>query len=525
MAIIIFCGIVFRFSSLENKVLTGDETVSLLRTSGYTFVEWQELAVNTEDFTTEKLVEYQYPNQNKSYLDTIIGLAKEEPQHPPLYFILLKYWLTIFGNSVAVARTLSVIFSVAMLPLIYFLCRELFNNKVIGYYSMALLAVSPFQILYAQDIRSYSLWGLTILLSSWLLLRAIRINNTQSWITYSISLVLGFYTFFFSLLTTISHVIYVMFLLGWKQKNIFMNYLLSVGTSIILFVPWIVTIIYNSSNVSSTTDWTSKKFPVVSLIKNWVLNLSRLFVDYNYNFINKNILMTLAICLLVFLVIYCHYFLIKNTSKETWLFILTLEGIIPTLLIMADLFLGGRRSSVARYFIPSFLSILLCVSYCLYSLTVGFQSQKMKKLGHSLFAILISLGIFSGVQISLSQSWWNKYLHIFDPQIADIVNNSPNPVLITNWMSLMQLKHQMSDKVTVIPLENIINNAENKHIEKLTTFDNNEIFIYTIYKKSKNIDVFLNLYPQYKLEKVYEWKKWIEPVFYTEIALWKLNKS
>lgn len=45
---------------------------------------------------------------------------------------------------------------------------------------MALIAVSPFHVLYAQEAREYSLWTVTILLSSAALLRAMRVKTKLS---------------------------------------------------------------------------------------------------------------------------------------------------------------------------------------------------------------------------------------------------------------------------------------------------------------------------------------------------------
>ncbi|NER30255.1 MAG: hypothetical protein F6J89_22180 [Symploca sp. SIO1C4] len=55
------------------------------------------------------------------------------------------------------------------------------------------MAVSPFQVLYAQEAREYSLWTVTILLSTAALLKAMRSPSHSSWGIYTVSLTLGFY--------------------------------------------------------------------------------------------------------------------------------------------------------------------------------------------------------------------------------------------------------------------------------------------------------------------------------------------
>src|SRR5688572_8908878 len=46
--------------------------------------------------------------------------------HPPLYYILLFPWVRVFGTSEAATRGLSLLFSVASLPLVYAFAKALF---------------------------------------------------------------------------------------------------------------------------------------------------------------------------------------------------------------------------------------------------------------------------------------------------------------------------------------------------------------------------------------------------------------
>jgi uncharacterized membrane protein len=73
---------------------------------------------------------------------------------------------------------------------------------------MTLLAISPFQILYAQESREYSLWMLITVLSSIALLRAIRLKTRLTWVIYGVTLVFGLYTYPFFALTIIGYGIY-----------------------------------------------------------------------------------------------------------------------------------------------------------------------------------------------------------------------------------------------------------------------------------------------------------------------------
>ena len=66
---------------------------------------------------------------------------------------------------------LPVLISLISLPLMYGLGMELFGQRSVAWLATALLALSPVDILFAQTARQYSLLTLSVIGSSWLLLR------------------------------------------------------------------------------------------------------------------------------------------------------------------------------------------------------------------------------------------------------------------------------------------------------------------------------------------------------------------
>ncbi|MEH2328000.1 glycosyltransferase family 39 protein [Nostoc sp.] len=79
----------------------------------------------------------------KGLSDTIISLGVNDPQHPPLYYILAQFWVEIFGNSVTVIRSLSACISLLIFLSIYWLCRELFKASAwVSEVAIALMTIS-----------------------------------------------------------------------------------------------------------------------------------------------------------------------------------------------------------------------------------------------------------------------------------------------------------------------------------------------------------------------------------------------
>ncbi len=92
----------------------------------------------------------------------------------------------------------------------YWLCLELFNDKLTPWIATGLMAVSPFHLLYAQEARQYSLLTLMVLISSVTLLRAVRINNLSNWIAYTLTIIIGLYIHLFFILVPLGYSIYML---------------------------------------------------------------------------------------------------------------------------------------------------------------------------------------------------------------------------------------------------------------------------------------------------------------------------
>ena len=175
--IILSLGIFFRVSGINSKVYWHDEVATSIKVAGYTFQEIDTLPFEQGTILVSDLDKYQYPNNQKNYLDSINALSIEEPQLTPLYFLLLRLWIRIFGQSIVTIRSFSVIISLLIIPVFYWLCFELFDSVTIGWMGILLVSVSPIHIIYAHEARPYIMWGLTTMLSCIAFLKAIKYSN------------------------------------------------------------------------------------------------------------------------------------------------------------------------------------------------------------------------------------------------------------------------------------------------------------------------------------------------------------
>lgn len=77
-------------------------------------------------------------------------------QHPPLYYLLLHYWIAFNGDDPYAVRLFSVLFGIATIPIIYLIGKRI-AGAVVGLAAAVFLALSLFNIYFAQEARMYTL--------------------------------------------------------------------------------------------------------------------------------------------------------------------------------------------------------------------------------------------------------------------------------------------------------------------------------------------------------------------------------
>lgn len=461
--VLLVLGIFFRFVNLDRKVYWCDETYTSLRISGYTAEELAQQVFNRKVIDVKTLQKYQQPNSEKTVIDTIKGLAIEEPQHSPFYYVMARFWVQMFGSSVAVTRSLSALISLLTFPCIYWICLELFDSPLTGWVAIALISVSSFHILYAQEAREYSLWTVSILLASASLLRAMHRQTKLSWGIYAITLALSLYSFLFSLWMALGHGLYVVLTEGCRLSQRVTSYLVASLAGILLFVPWFLVVI-NSYRVYTSTVSVQSKLPLWVLLKFWGRNLSFLFFDSQV-FLAQRLsdnapstfwhLLTFVIPVTLLLVGYSIYFIITKTQERIWLFILTLMVSTALPLVLIDLYLGWRLSSLSRYLIPSCLAIQLSVAYLIATKITTISAKVwQQKLWKFLAIALISAGVLSATVSSQAQTAWSKSNYEI-PHIARIVNQANRPLLIgysSAMCDVLSISYLLNPKVNFLLL-------------------------------------------------------------------------
>lgn len=161
---------------------------------------------------------------------------------PPLFLLIILIWrrfLDLFPIQPAgylydyLLRLPSILFSILTVPAVYFAGRSILSTAFPRsadetresapsgdhpalLFASLLTAVSPMQLYYAHELRSYSLFALLGTLCLWCFAKAARDNRTTSWASLTLCLVLAFWNHFFAAWFFLCIDVYL--LLTWRHN-------------------------------------------------------------------------------------------------------------------------------------------------------------------------------------------------------------------------------------------------------------------------------------------------------------------
>lgn len=476
--LLIAIGVIFRFVNLNHKVYEHGEVYTTLRAAGYSRQAIDQTLFQNQVIQFGDLQQFQHIKPHSTYHDPLRSLALEDPQHPPLYFWLTRAWMqafdaplkTLFHSSLTTQRSLPALLSLLGLSLMYGLAWELFASRSAAWIATTFLALSPFDVLFAQTACQYSLLTVMGIASSYGLLRALRSQwrlptsppIAQSWLLYSCSLILGLYTHPFFGLTIGAHILYMLALTGLELRQRWrhcLGFSLMTLGAIAAYLPWLWVMITHQQRAFTTTDWTAFSPGLDNLLKVWTLSITALFFDLDFGWNNPvTFLLRLPFLLLMG---WALLRVIQTLPRPVWLFVWT--GLLPWLLLaVADVLWGGQRSTVSRYLISCYPSLQLAVAYGLSTLFSQGHWHPLKRrwIGLGVAGLLAIAALTSLTASAAAFSWWNKNSSYFNDQIAQRIQAIDAAIVLTdvgddftNTGDLISLSYLLPAQTPLLPLK------------------------------------------------------------------------
>jgi uncharacterized membrane protein len=422
----IFCGVFLRFYHVDHKAFWDDEVVTWMHIQG---VYESEVVTQGANFhRAADLRAVLHPVSGLRPISAVIGsLRAEDPQHPPLYYQIAHLWVSLFGDSVAAVRTLSAIFGVLAIPCMYWLCVELFGSPAAGWAGAALVATAPIDVLYSQEAREYSLWLLCTLVSSALFLRAIRLGTLRASGLYALALAVSLYVFPLSTLIAAAHAVVAIGARASMRSKLYAIGAMALAG--LIFVPWLLIIVGKFTDINSSMSHIVAATSLRVFTVRHTISLVRLdVIDWDGAHQPFVVGATIPIIGLLLLAIYD---IRRQRSQVTRLFVWALLGSIAVPLIGWDLAVGGHRVETARYFIPMFLALDLCLAALIATKLSPKNEPASRVIWTGIIVMVFALRISSSAMSSQATTWWNSY-HMRSHEVATLINASRHPLVASD---------------------------------------------------------------------------------------------
>jgi uncharacterized membrane protein len=441
-------GALLRFSNLGSKPPWADEWATLVFSLGNSF-----LTIPLERIITlDALMQPLQLRETIAIKDVIHNLLNEST-HPPIYFVLTHLWLKLFSTqsglvSVALARSLSVIFGVVGIPSIFLLASFVTDSLVCGQIATALMAFSPYGVYLAQETRHYTLAIVLIITSLACFFKVIKCLDQEKVIPHKIILFwivinsLGVATHYFVILTLVTE---ILVLLGWlirylknrvfsfKANSPWRSISIAILGTIASCSIWIWTWLHIPDN--QLTDWTKHGSPLGSefleplgRISGWIVTMIMLLP------IESTPIWITVISVII--VLWALFWLLKS-GFQYWK--KTPENLLKqaigkyvgfaVLLVLSFAYFGDRDLTLAaRFQFFYFPGIIILVAAIL---TYCWQQSKTQKVSH-LVIIILAIAFLGSLTVVNDYGYQKPDRpDLVTPVIREVQQKQPNvPILI-----------------------------------------------------------------------------------------------
>ena len=125
--------------------------------------------------------------------DSMLSFLASHESHPPLFYIVMRAWLAIGGDTDAAARMLPVIIATAVIPVVYRAGASLFSPRA-GLIAALLTAIAPSMSEHGAQLRPYGLLALAALVSCWSMILCIENGRLRHRVVYVVATLAMLYT-------------------------------------------------------------------------------------------------------------------------------------------------------------------------------------------------------------------------------------------------------------------------------------------------------------------------------------------
>lgn len=388
--------------------------------------------------------------------------------HMPFYYLYLKFFMAIFGQSDLVLRLTSVFAGILSIIAMYFAGRE--RNERTGLYCAGFAAVSSFLIYYSQEVRLYQILFFFSALNLLYTIKCIKQHVRRNFILYAIFNFLILFTHTIGFVFVFFNLIFLSINLYKQFKKVITAVWISIFTGGIILSPMIIHILTGRSFSQWWGNFSLSKigFLFTDYFSPVLTNLTN--APDNFFYAPK-----LAFFMLVPAII-CIFFIYKSLIKNK--FNIGLFTVCAaTILILICAALSGKLVFITKYSIEIYPALIYLVCF-------GADSIDNKKLRNILVILycLISLGYIAFAPYS-SPKMHRAEGHKIPADIITQLNLNKDDIILLEYYSADRFYKYID--FSNYRVKEIHKGNFNEYLSKNTTY-------HEAYRNGKNIyrDIF-----------------------------------
>jgi mannosyltransferase len=188
---------------------------------------------------------------------------------PPLYYMLLHVWMSVFGSSETATHLLSLVFGLLSIPAAMWAAWSLFGRRA-GLFAAVIFGLNPFITAYSEETRMYTLMALLGLLATTAFIHAFVYRRRKYLILFAVCQALMLYTHSWGIFYGVGAVLALVPIWSASEdrRGLLRDAALAFGAAGVLFLPWLPTLLYQAAHTGSPWDPTPNFGAPVQISRN-----------------------------------------------------------------------------------------------------------------------------------------------------------------------------------------------------------------------------------------------------------------
>lgn len=264
---------------------------------------------------------------------TFEALAPDKNTDPPLFLYVIRDWDALVGliNTDITSEThdfllrlLPCLAGIVCIGLVYIVTRLITADTKVALTAAFLYAISPFQVYYARELRAYTLYTALCLLTTYVVVKALRHNLLRHWVLMTFLMATMMYLHYSSLWVIAAFNAYFLLTFAANRHHL-RAWIASQITVLILIMPSLL----NAAHISSYFENIKYRWFPAPTLKTALITFKTFFAGYSPSVVAYWVLFAIASALCC----YACYVYRKHSQRLALFLALILVPIVASLII------------------------------------------------------------------------------------------------------------------------------------------------------------------------------------------------